>query len=317
MVADAAISPHAVAISASTTAWPKPQNNSKFSEADGLQGRYLQHMTQIFVSGSSGFIGRQLTRGLGEEGLSWAPMQRSKSNCEWINPRIPANSICIHLAALNDLNLTSIDPEKAIREAKSLALELIGMNFSHIVFASSTMIYGDKNTVPHTEGGLVKLDHPYARVKWEVENILLKAGGTVVRLANVYGSGMAGNNVFSDILGQLSQENQALSIRDGSCVRDFVHVHDVVNGFIRLIKAPEPGIFNLGSGVGTKTRDLARLILDLAGQNNREVVSLKSDDSCSCITIDCSKMIHSYQWRPNKILEAGISDILTAYKFRK
>lgn len=274
-------------------------------------------MTPIFVTGSSGFIGRQFTRELGEEGFTWAPMRRSKSNCEWIKPRVPANSICVHLAGLSDLSSASSDPEKVIREARSLALDLIGMNFLHIVFASSAAVYGDKDTKPHTEADPVILDHPYARAKLETENILLKAGSTVVRLANVYGPGMAGNNIFSDILNQLPQGNEALSIRDGSCVRDFVHAQDVVNGFIRLVRAPVSGVFNLGSGVGTSTGELARLVLDRAGQKNRKVVSLKADDSGSCIVLDCSRMMKAYKWRSRKSLEEGIGDILTTYQSRR
>jgi nucleoside-diphosphate-sugar epimerase len=220
------------------------------------------------------------------------------------------------LAGLSDRNAISIDPEKAILEAKSLALDLIGMNFSNILFASSAAVYGDKQTKPHVEVDDVILDHPYARAKWETENIVLERRGAVARLANVYGPGMAENNVFSNILSQLSHDNKTIFIRDGSCIRDFVHVQDVVDGLIRLVRAPQAGVFNLGSGVGTKTGALARLVLDLAGQMARKITSLKTDDSASCIVLDCSKMMKVYEWRPCKSLEVGIADILTTYQSR-
>jgi UDP-glucose 4-epimerase len=191
------------------------------------------------------------------------------------------------------------------------------MNFSHIVFASSAAIYGDKSTRPHTESDPEVLDHPYARAKSEAENILRKESDTVVRLANVYGPGMAKNNIFSDILNQLSQDTEALFVRDGSSIRDFVHVDDVVDGFIRIAKAPQSGVFNLGSGVGTKAEDLGRLVLDVAGQKNRKVASLKLGDSGSCLVLDSSKMMKTYTWRPRKSLEEGIGEMLAAYQLRK
>jgi nucleoside-diphosphate-sugar epimerase len=243
-------------------------------------------------------------------------VQRAKSNCQWITQRIPSDSTCIHLAGLSDLNSAAIDPEKAIRDARSLALDLMDMNFSNVIFASSAAVYGDKQTKPHGEVDPVVLDHPYARVKWETENVLLKGGATVVRLANVYGPGMAKNNIFSDILNQLSLGTSAISIRDGSCVRDFVHVQDIIDGLVRLVRAPRSGVFNLGSGVGTKTGTVARMVLDLAGQTTRRVVSLNSNDSTSCIVLDSSIMTKTYQWRPCKSLEDGIVDILTTYQMR-
>jgi UDP-glucose 4-epimerase len=135
-------------------------------------------------------------------------------------------------------------------------------------------------------------------------------------LANVYGPGVAKNNIFSDILNQLALGNGAISLRDGSCVRDFIHAQDVVDGLLRLVRAPQSGVFNLGSGVGTRTGALARMVLDLAGQTTRKVVSLNTNDSTSCIVLDCSIMMKTYQWRPCKSLEDGIVDILTTYQLR-
>lgn len=275
-----------------------------------------EKLTPIFITGSNGFIGRHLAQRLGEEGFFCMPIQRNKCNLKWIAQRIPPDSTCIHLAGLSDVNSNSIYPEKAIREARSLALDLIDMNFSNIIFASSAAVYSDKETKPRGERDPVVLDHPYARAKWETEKILLKVGGTVARLANVYGPGMAKNNIFSDILNQLSLGNDSISIRDASCVRDFVHAQDVVDALVRLVRAPQPGVFNLGSGVGTKTGALAQMVLDLAGQTTRKIVSLKTNDSTSCIVLDCSKMMKTYQWRACKNLEDGIVDILTTYQLR-
>lgn len=243
-------------------------------------------------------------------------MKRNDNNCKWISQRIPPNSTCIHLAGLSDLNSNSIDPDNALREARSLALDLMDMNFANIIFASSAAVYGDKQTKPHAESDPVVLDHPYARVKWEVENILLKGGGTVVRLANVYGLGMAKNNFLSDILNQLSLGNDLISIRNGSCIRDFVHVQDIVDALVYVVRAPKLGVFNLGSGVGTRTGALARMVLDLAGQTTRKVVSLETSDLSSWIVLDCSMMIKTYQWRPRRSLEDGIVEILTPYQLR-
>ena len=116
--------------------------------------------------------------------------------------------------------------------------------------------------------------------------------------------------MLSDILKQIPVMDQDLVIRDGSSVRDFVHVDDVVNGVIGLAKSPCMGIYNLGTGIGTKALDLARLVLGLAGQKNRSVISLKKEDSKSCIVIDNSRLSSASGWSPDKTLEEGVRDLV-------
>ena len=98
------------------------------------------------------------------------------------------------------------------------------------------------------------------------------------------------NNVLSDILKQIPGNGKTLVIRDGSSVRDFVHVEDVVNGFVRLAMEGKTGVYNLGGGVGVKARDLAQLALDLSGLKDMRIESLKKEDSKSCIILDNSKL---------------------------
>lgn len=268
-------------------------------------------MTTIYVTGAGGFIGSRLVQELESAGMPWIPLGRKANGREWAVSKIIPGSICIHLAGQNDLKLASENAERTVCEAKELAAGLVGMNFARLVFASSAVVYGDKSLTPFTEKDAVSAAHPYAMAKLEAEKIFLRSGYTVARLANVYGSRMAKGNVISDILGQIYENHGAVYIRDGSSIRDFIHVEDVVRGLIELAKTNNSGIYNFGTGIGTKIYDLAQLILCLAEQQNRQIISLKKEDSKSCNIIDSSKSLLDIGWSAKKSLKEGMINLLS------
>lgn len=95
----------------------------------------------------------------------------------------------------------------------------------------------------------------------------------VLRLQNVYGPGQSLSNPYTGVISIFSQQIEAglrLNIfEDGDIIRDFVFVDDVVCAFAAAADlAAAPGLpVNIGSGVATSIRDMARALLKLYGRD--------------------------------------------------
>ncbi|MFQ5597943.1 MAG: UDP-glucose 4-epimerase GalE [Nitrospiria bacterium] len=148
----------------------------------------------------------------------------------------------------------------------------------NIVFSSSATVYGDPDTVPIQEQASVAPTNPYGRTKWMIEEILQDLytadpewNIVILRYFNPVGaekSGLIGedpNGIPNNLLPFISQvavgKLQELFVfgndyptKDGTGVRDYIHVVDLALGHLRALEklASNPGavVYNLGTGRG-------------------------------------------------------------------
>lgn len=157
-------------------------------------------------------------------------------------------------------------------------------NCKKIIFSSSATVYG-MNTYPVREDSKTGdgITNPYGKTKYMLENILedlYKADNSwsvvILRYFNPIGahpSGLIGenpndtpNNLFPYLLKVASGKLEKLCIfgndydtRDGTCIRDFIHVVDLARGHIasfRKLEESGMNIYNLGTGKGTTVLEL-------------------------------------------------------------
>jgi UDP-glucose 4-epimerase len=155
-----------------------------------------------------------------------------------------------------------------------------------IIFSSSATVYGE-NTYPVTEDSPVGngLTNPYGKTKYMIEQILGDLYNsdkswaiTILRYFNPIGahpSGLLGenpndtpNNLFPYLLKVSAKKLPALNIfgcdyetKDGTCIRDFVHVVDLARGHVKALEQinetdPKLRVYNLGTGKGTSVKEL-------------------------------------------------------------
>jgi len=162
-------------------------------------------------------------------------------------------------------------------------------NVQNLVFSSSCTVYGEPNKIPVAEDAPIKeATSPYGYTKQVGERILmdlarsdskLKTG--ILRYFNPIGaheSGMIGElpmGVPNNLVPYLSQvaggKRECLSIfgndyptEDGTCIRDYIHVVDLANAHIDMLKYLEsgaksnPSIFNIGTGKGYSVLELVK-----------------------------------------------------------
>ena len=148
----------------------------------------------------------------------------------------------------------------------------------NIVFSSSATVYGMPKTVPITEDFPLSTTNPYGSTKLMIENILTDVYNadknwsiTILRYFNPIGADQSGeigedpkgipNNLLPYIaqvavgrLEKLHIYGNDYDTKDGTGVRDYIHVVDLAQGHLKAIeiKADKPGvhIYNLGTGNG-------------------------------------------------------------------
>ncbi|MBK6637177.1 MAG: NAD-dependent epimerase/dehydratase family protein [Rhodocyclaceae bacterium] len=166
---------------------------------------------------------------------------------------VPDGDLLIHLAEEPDRAVASRAGDAYVEESTGLARALSRRFAGRMIYASSGVVYGDAGQAPFRVGDPLVPTDAYARAKILGEAAVLEEGGTVVRLANLFGPRMSKGNVMSDILHQIPGDGPVL-VRDDMPVRDFLAVDDAAKLFTLLAGSRINGALNAGSGVGTRIR---------------------------------------------------------------
>ena len=147
----------------------------------------------------------------------------------------------------------------------------------NLVFSSSATVYGRAEKLPITEDAPTGATNPYGRTKLFIEEILKDVyladnslNITILRYFNPVGaheSGLIGenpkgipNNLMPYIMRVASGKLETLSVfgndyctKDGTGVRDYIHVMDLAEGHVQAIKHIDQAglkVYNLGTGTG-------------------------------------------------------------------
>ena len=269
---------------------------------------------EVVVTGASGFIGGALVEQLKKISIPVTGLSRKKKNgltfissYQELDFSFSTETVLIHLAQPRDASKPSDGNE--IEVCKSLVTK----PWLHLIYVSSSVVYGDTKDYPREPEEIVSSTNEYAQVKLACESIVVNAGGTCLRFSNIYGLNMASNSVISDILNQIPGDGP-LFVRDKSPIRDFLWIEDAVRCLVSTIFLRPVGIFNVGSGKGYSIGELAELALSIAGEENRIVVSKTDLQKKSTLVLDISKTSYQLNWVPKIELEFGLAFLIKMKK---
>ena len=188
-----------------------------------------------------------------------------------------------------------------------------------IVYASSSTVYGDVRCVPVREDYTRSPINPYGITKLEAElavETYVEKGVQIVALRyfNVVGLGRqpAYSGVIHRFLDQLKEGRPPIIHGDGSQIKDFVFVNDVVRANLAaMMSGIKSGFFNIGSGRPISIVDLAHLMIDISGNSSLKPKygDLRPGDAKMCVA-DISKAGRLLNWRPYIALEEGLRSLM-------
>lgn len=233
--------------------------------------------------------------------------------------------VVFHLAAQIDVRASVHDP---LDDARVNVLGTINLleaarcaGTRKVVFTSSGgSIYGEPEKLPVSERVGTDPHSPYAasKVCGEVYlgtyRALYGIQTTALALGNVYGprqdpDGEAG--VVAIFSAALLDGRQTVIYGDGTAVRDYVYVDDVVDAFVRAAGRLGDGRrFNIGTGIGTSVRELHTAIARAAARPDEPRFADPRLGELKAITLDVSAARHGLGWEPFTPLAEGVTQTL-------
>jgi UDP-glucose 4-epimerase len=103
---------------------------------------------------------------------------------------------------------------------------------------------------------------------------------------------------------------------DGTCIRDYVHVIDLIDAHIKALNSLELGvheIYNLGSGDGYSVRQVIAAAARAKGQEIPTIDSPRRTGDPAVLIADISKAKSILGWSPSRGIDEMVSDTLASF----
>ena len=277
------------------------------------------------VSGSEGFVGKQVCKLLAGEGheVLHIDITNGMDLCDArIIDAIGRFDCFIHLANLVYVPASYEDPAKFYRVnylTTLNALELCRKYGSRLVYISS-YIYGAPQFLPVNENHPVCPFNPYAQTKVICEKLCegyhrdfgIKV--SIVRPFNLYGVGQTGKLLIPEIFSQLKSGAKQIHLRAASPRRDYVNVRDLARAIVACANDQSSyDVYNVCSGESVSVREITDII-NKHLKNKVEFVFSESDRPNEVDetrgTYDRLRLLLG--WQPSMTFEEGIKEIIEA-----
>ena len=251
----------------------------------------------------------------------------------------------IHFAANSLVGESMTNPLKYydnnVCGMKVLLDKMVKYKVNKIVFSSTAAVYGEPKNVPILETDDTVPTNTYGETKLAMEKMMkwtdLAHGIKYVALryfnacvANKNGLIGESHNPESHLIPLVLQvpnkKREFISIygndyntKDGTCVRDYIHVLDLAQAHILaleyLLNGNESNVFNLGNGVGYTVKEVIEVAKKVTGDDIKAVISERRAGDPAILIASSQKAFDILKWQPkHNSLEEIITD---AWNFHK
>ncbi len=301
---------------------------------------------RVLVTGAAGFVGSHVVAGLVSRGHDvWGidafrspdVRQRKRRNLElahasgeWLFEHREVGSLTasemqgvdtvIHIAGQADLRASWDDFDGQLfdnlGETNRLARIVGEARIPRLIFASSSAVYGEALEYPVRETASPHPRSPYGVTKLAGESLLEAHAAAshfdvvALRLFTVYGPGQRDDMAIAQLIDAALNGGAFTQFGDGTTVRDFTFVADVVAAFIASVERPvPPGLtcLNIGSVDEISLRDLVKLVETVTGNpiDVRVRPAQRGDVTRTCA--DAREARRVLEWAPRVSLAEGIA----------
>jgi UDP-glucose 4-epimerase len=246
---------------------------------------------EILVTGGAGFIGSHLMEKLLEnhsvkiiDNLSSGRKENIPENVELVkhdikkeeglNQHFEEIDIVFHFAANPKVSTFPDDRDKDFEEnlegTKNILDACVEKDVDELVFASSSVVYGEDAEIPTPEDANLDPISMYGATKAGGEHMcqvyaqIFELDLTIVRLANIVG-GRNPKGVIYDFIHKLEKNPEELEILgNGKQRKSYLHVEDTVEGILKAWKSDKT-VFNIGSEDSIDVDRIARIVSEETG----------------------------------------------------
>jgi UDP-glucose 4-epimerase len=198
-----------------------------------------------------------------------------------------------------------------------------------VVFASTRQVYGRPEYVPVDERHPLRPTDVNGINKAAAEQYHLLyhrvygLRASVLRMTNTYGPRMLVKNDRQTFLGWfVRQALDGETVRifgDGSQLRDFTYIDDAVDAFLLtgLSDAVVGNVFNVGGTTPASLVDVTRLLVELAGRGDYELVPFPAEKKAidvGSVYADDSRLRRALGWAPSIELREGLEATLDFFR---
>ncbi|RKJ02803.1 NAD-dependent epimerase/dehydratase family protein [bacterium D16-54] len=214
----------------------------------------------------------------------------------------------------------------------------------HLVYASSSSVYGGNTKVPFSEDDLV--DHPvslYAATKKSNELLahsyskLYNIPCTGLRFFTVYGPAGRPDMAYFSFTEKLRTCQKINIFNNGNCKRDFTYINDIVEGVMRVVQGapnrftgsdnlpvPPYAIYNIGNSNPENLMDFVHILSEELKKTKILPDKFNIEDYIELVPMqpgdvpvtyaDTSNLEHDYGFKPTTDLRTGLREFAEWYK---
>lgn len=282
----------------------------------GERGYNVVILDNLSSGAAAAVKGHSLIRGdLGDEALLDTIFREHEVHC------------VMHFAALIFVGESEKDPvpyyDNNVVKTFRLLSAMLRHNVKRFVFSSSAAVYGIPAVSPIREDSLLRPINPYGNTKYIVELMLAdlaKSRGlryTALRYFNAAGAHPDGglgerhepeNHLIPLVLAAALDPARSIKVfgtdydtPDGTCVRDYIHVCDLVDAHILAIDAMEANpvmALNLGNGSGFSVREVIAIARDVTGRTINVIEQDRRPGDPPALVADAALGRRLLGWQP-------------------
>ncbi|KAG6642550.1 UDP-arabinose 4-epimerase 1-like [Carya illinoinensis] len=254
----------------------------------------------------------------------------------------------MHFAAVAYVGESTLDPLKYYHNITSNTLVVLEAMAAHgvktLIYSSTCATYGEPEKMPITEGTLQAPINPYGKAKKMAEDIILDFSKKsdmaimILRYFNVIGSDPEGRlgeaprpelrehgrisgacfDAARSIIPGLKVRGTDYDTPDGTCIRDYIDVTDLVDAHVKALEKAQPkkvGIYNVGTGRGKSVKEFVEACKKATGVEIKVDYLPRRPGDYAKVYSDPSKIKQELNWTAQHTdLKASLE---TAWRWQK
>ncbi|XP_028966029.1 UDP-arabinose 4-epimerase 1 isoform X1 [Malus domestica] len=235
----------------------------------------------------------------------------------------------MHFAAVAYVGESTLDPLKYYHNITSNTLVVLEAMAAHgvktLIYSSTCATYGEPEKMPITEETPQLPINPYGKAKKMAEDIILDfhknsdMAVMILRYFNVIGSDPEGRlgeaprpelrehgrisgacfDAARGIIPGLKVRGTDYKTSDGTCIRDYIDVTDLVDAHVKALEHAQPrkvGIYNVGTGKGSSVKEFVEACKKATGVDLKVDFLPRRPGDYAEVFSDPSKILRELNW---------------------